>query len=96
MYISETIISNLLIEIDSLAERLKNIKQAFYNTSHKDLRKRLICENQKIIVRVSEIVSIAHLLEKRNNEEICFSKLLVEKSRRTISYAKMESNLFLL
>ena len=97
MYSSETIIDNLLMEIDSLTYRLENIKKAFCNTSHDGLRERLICENQNILTRVWELFSIANLLEKRNNEEICFSKLLVEKCRRTIiANAKIERNLFFL
>ena len=59
MHISESIINNLLMEVESLSYRLKNIKQAFTNTAHNGLRERLIYENQSVLLRVKEIFSIA-------------------------------------
>ena len=34
MYRSESITSNLLMEVDSLSNRIANIKQAYLNTAH--------------------------------------------------------------
>ena len=96
MYKSESIINNLLIEVDSLSYRITNIHQAFFNTSHVGLRERLFQENKKISKRLSEIFSIAKILKDRNNEKISFSNLLVEKCERVITQTKMEKKLFFL
>ena len=54
MFQSESIINNLLMEVDSLSNRIGNIKQAYFNTAHDGLRKRLFYENNKIFhVRLS-------------------------------------------
>ena len=84
------------MEVDVLMNRLRNIKQSFKTTHNKALRERLFCENKKIFKRVNEIYKIAELLNKKNNENINFSKLLVEITRRTLNENKFESNLFFL
>ena len=96
MYKSESIINNLLIEVDSLNIRIKNIKQVYCNTSHDRLRERLNYENQNIFDRLKEIFSIAKILEKRTNEKVNFSSLLLEKCRRTISETEIRRDLFYL
>ena len=96
MYKSESIISILLMEVDSLSNRIANIKQAYFNTSHVGLRKRLFDENKNISQRLNEIFSIAKILRNRNNEKLSFSSLLVEKCERTIAQTKMEKDLFFL
>ena len=96
MYKSESIINNLLIEVDSLSYRLTNIHQAYCNTSHVGLRDRLFYENKNITQRLNEIFSIAKVLKNRNNENISFSSLLVEKCKRTIDQRRIEKNLFFL
>ena len=95
MYRSESIINNFLIEVDSLSHRIINIHQAYCNTSHVNLRERLFYENKAITKRLNEILSIAKVLKDRNNENISFSGLLVEKCERTI-YKIVEKNLFFL
>ena len=87
---------NLLIEVDFLSNRLKNIKQSFKTTNNKALKERLFSENKNIFKRVNEIYKIAELLNKKNNEKINFSKLLVEISKRILNENKFESNLFFL
>ena len=96
MYKSESIINNLLIEVDSLSYRITNIHQAYFNTSHGGLRDRLFYENKNISQRLNEIFSIAKVLKNRNNENISFSSLLVEKCKRTIDQKRIEKNLFFL
>ena len=91
---SESIVNNLLIEVDALSYRISNIHQTFLNTSHLGLRERLIYENINISQRLNEIFSIAKLLKDRNNEQVCFSTLLVEKCERTIAKKRIERNLF--
>ena len=96
MYKSETIVNNLLMEVDSLSYRITNINQAYFSTSHERLRERLFHENIILSKRLEEIFTIAKILKNRNNEFITFSSLLVEKCERTISKKRMEKNLFFL
>ena len=96
MYISESITSNLLMEVDSLTNRIANIKQTYNNTEHDGLRERLFYENKNISQRLNEINSIAKFLKNSNNENISFSSLLVEKCKRTIDQKRIERNLFFL
>ena len=84
------------MEIDVLSNRLRNIKQSFKTTHNKALKERLFSENKNILKRVNEIYKIAELLNKKNNENINFSKLLVEITKRTLNENKFESNLFFL
>ena len=93
---SQSITNNLLIEVDVLANRLRNIKQSFKTTHNKTLKERLFSENKNIFKRINEIYKIADRLEKSNNEEFNFSTLLIEKTKRTLNENKFESNLFFL
>ena len=93
---SESIINNLLFEVDALSYRITNIHQTFLNTSHVSLRERLFYENINISQRLDEILSIAKALKNRNNENISFSSLLVEKCERAIANKRIEKNLFFL
>ena len=87
--------NNLLIEVDALSNRLRNIKQSYKTTENKALKARLFIENKNIFKRVKEIYKIAELLNK-NNGNINFSNLLFEITKRTLNENKFESNLFFL
>jgi len=93
---SQSLTNNLLMEVDFLSNRLRNIKQSFKTTSNTALKERLFSENKNISKRVKEIYKIAEILNKKNNEKIKFSKLLVEITKRTLNENKFESNLFFL
>ena len=93
---SHSLTNNLLIEVDMLSNRLRNIKQSFKTTSNTALKERLFSENKNIFKRVNEIYKIAELLNKNNNEKINFSNLLFEITKRTLNENKFESNLFFL
>ena len=93
---SQSITNNLLMEVDVLSNRLRNIKQSYKTTENKSLKGRLFSENKNIFKRVNEIYKIAELLNKKNNEKINFSKLLVEITKRTLNENKFERNLFFL
>ena len=84
------------MEVDLLSNRLRNIKQSFKSTHNKVLKERLFSENKTIFKRVNEIYKIAKLLDKKTNEKINFSNLLVEITKRTLNENKFESNLFFL
>ena len=84
------------MEVDVLTNRLRNIRQSFKTTHNKALKERLFSENKNIFKRVNEIYKIAKLLNKKYNEKINFSNLLVEITKRTLNENKFESNLFFL
>ncbi len=89
---SQSLTNNLLMEIDVLSNRLRNIKQSYKTTENKALKERLFSENKNISKRVNEIYKIAVLLNKNNIEKINFSNLLFEISKRTLYENKFESN----
>ena len=93
---SQSLTNNLLMEVDVLTNRLRNIRKTFKTTHNKVLRERLFSENKNIYNRVNEISKIAELLNKKPNEQINFSKLLLEITKRTLNENKFESNLFFL
>ena len=93
---SQSITNNLLMEVEVLSNRLRNIKQSYKSTENKALKGRLFYENKNLFKRVNEIYKIAKLLNKNNNENINFSNLLVEITKRTLNENKFESNLFFL
>ena len=93
---SQSLTNNLLMEVDFLSNRLRNIKQSYKTTENKALKERLFTENKNIFKRVNEIYKIAELLNKNNTENINFSNLLVEITKRTLNENKFESNLFFL
>ena len=93
---SQSLTNNLLIEVDVLSNRLRNIKQTYKTTENKALKERLFSENNNIFKRVNEIYRIADLLNKNNNDKINFSNLLFETTKRTLIENKFERNLFFL
>ena len=92
---SQSLTNNLLIEVEFLSNRLRNIKQSYKITENKSLKERLFSESKNIFNRVNEIYKIAELLNK-NNEKINFSKVLFEITKRTLNESKFENNLFFL
>jgi len=92
---SQSLTNNLLIEVEVLSNRLRNIKQSYKSTENKALKGRLFSENKNLFKRVYEIYKIAELLNK-NNGKINFSNLLYEITKRTLNENKFERNLFFL
>ena len=92
---SQSLTNNLLMEVDVLSNRIRNIKQSYKTTENKALKVRLFSENKNIFRRVNEIYKIAEFFNK-NNEKINFSNLLFEITKRTLNENKFESNLFFL
>ncbi len=84
------------MEVEVLSNRLRNIKQSYKFIENKALKERLFSENKNLFTRVNEIYKIAELLNKNNTENINFSNLLFEITKRTINENKFESNLFFL
>ena len=93
---SQSITNNLLMEVDVLTNRLRNIKQSYKTPENKALKERLFSENKNIYKRVNEIYKIALLLNKRKNGEINYSNLLFEITKRALYENKFKSNLFFL
>ena len=93
---SQSLTNNLLLEVDFLSNRLRNIKQSYKTTENKALKGRLFTESKNIFKRVNEIYKIAELLNKNSTEKINFSNLLIELTKRTLNENRFESNLFFL
>ena len=93
---SQSLTNNLLMEVEVLSNRLRNIKQSYKSTENKALKGRLFSENRDLFKRVIEIYKIAEILNKNKTENINFSNLLVEITKRTLNENKFESNLFFL
>ena len=93
---SLSITNNLLMEVDVLNNRIRNIKQSFKTIHNEGLRERLFSETKSILKRINEIHKIANHLNKSSTEKLNFSNLLVEKTRRSLNENKFESNLFFL
>jgi len=93
---SQSLTNNLLMEVDVLSNRLRNIKQSFKTTQNKSLKERLLSENKTICKRINEIYRIAEFLNKKNNENFNFSNLLFEVTKRSLIENKLESSLFFL
>ena len=93
---SQSLTNTLLMEVEVLSNRLRNIKQSYKSTENKALKCRLFSENKNLFKRVNEIYKIAELLNKNNTENINFSNLLVEITKRILNENKFESNLFFL
>ena len=96
MRASESIISDLLNEVEFLTYRIRNIKHCFITTSNKNLKERLIQEKKTIFERLVEVLRIAEFLNEKTSGKINFSLLLIEKSKRTLVETKTQSNLFLI
>ena len=93
---SQSLTNSLLMEVEFLSNRLRNIRQSCKTTENKALKVRLFSENKNIFKRVNEIYKIAELLNKNNTEKINFSNLLFEIAKRTLQENKFERNLFFL
>ena len=87
---SQSLTNNLLMEVEILSNRLRNIKQSYKTTENKALKGRLFSENKNIFKRVNEIHKIAEILNK-NNEKINFSNL--REKIILISVNKISENL---
>ena len=92
---SQSLTNNLLMEVDVLSNRLRNIMQSYRATGNKALKERLFYENKNIFKRINEIYKIAELLNKNNNK-MNYSNLLVEITKRKLKENKFETNLFFL
>ena len=93
---SQSLTNNLLVEVEILTNRLRNIRQSYKSTENKALKGRLFSENRNLFKRVKEIYKVAELLNKNNAGNINFSNLLLEITKRTLNENKFESNLFFL
>ena len=93
---SQSLTNNLLIEVEVLSNRLRNIKQSYKTTENKALKVRVLSENKNIYKRVDEISRIAELINKNTNEKINFSNLLIEITKRILIENKFQNSLYFL
>ena len=84
----------MLMEVDVLSNRLRNIKQSFRTTHNKGLKERLFSENKNIFKRINEIYKIAMILNEKTNEEINYTNLLSFNVLLVISKSNFEKLIF--
>ena len=72
---SQSLTNILLMEVDVLSNRLRNIKHSFNATQNKALKERLFLENKNIFKRVKEISKIAKLLNNQAKEKINYFQI---------------------
>ena len=85
---SQSLTNNLLMEVEVLSNRLRNIKQSYKSTENKALKGRLFSENRNLFKRVKEIYKVAELLNKNNACSRCsaFPKCLILRSCKVHSF----------
>ena len=83
---SQSLTNNLLIEVDVLSNRLRNIKNSYKTTENKALKERLFSENKNIFKRVGEIYKIAKIL-KHNKLYNCY----ISQTCRTMPFLRHQA-----
>ena len=79
---SESLVEKLLIEIDSIKARTKNIKVTLKYTNNRNLKFRLKKEFRSLLNRLVDIQNISSQIYNSNKNQICLSALLEEKCKR--------------
>ena len=93
---SESIVGNLLLELDSISSRMKNISLIYKQTINRDLKDRLILEHKELETRSKEISYIAKNLRVKSPEKLTLLNLLKElciRIKRDFFYSQ---NLFII
>lgn len=93
--VSESLVENLLIELDTIISRIKNIRKTVEQTTNNYLIKRLLLEYKNLMIRLDEISSIANLLKEYTpSEKLSYSNLLSERCKRSKEGNFNNKNLF--
>ena len=82
--ISESIVENLLIEIEMINGRIKRLVMNYNQTLNIDLRKRLIEEYKDLSYRLKEINKTSNTLTKFTSNKISLSSLLLVQSNKSL------------
>ena len=82
--ISESIVENLLIEIEMINGRIKKLVMNYNQTVNIDLRKRLVEEYKDLSDRLKEINKTSNTLNKFTSNKISLSSLLLVQSNKSL------------
>ena len=82
--ISESIVENLLIEIEMINGRIKKLVMNYNQTVNIDLQKRLIEEYKDLSNRLKEINNTSNTITKFTSNKISLSNLLLVQSNKSL------------
>ena len=82
--ISESIVENLLIEIEMINGRIKRLVMNYNQTVNIDLKKRLIEEYKDLSNRLKEINKTSNTITKFTSNKISLSNLLLVQSNKSL------------
>ena len=82
--ISESIVENLLIEIEMINGRIKRLVMNYNQTVNIDLKKRLLEEYKDLSYRLKEINKTSNTLTKLTSNKISLSSLLLVQSNKSL------------
>lgn len=82
--ISESIVENLLIEIEMINGRIKRLVMNYNQAANIDLKKRLIEEYNDLSKRLKEINKTSNTIVKFTSNKISLSSLLLVQSNKSL------------
>jgi len=82
--ISESIVENLLIEIEMINGRIKRLVMNYNQAVNIDLKKRLIEEYKDLSNRLKEINNTSNTIVKFTSNKISLSSLLLVQSNKSL------------
>ena len=82
--ISESIVENLLIEIEMINGRINSLVMNYNQAVNIDLKKRLIEEYKDLSNRLKEINNISNTMVKFTSNKISLSSLLLVQSNKSL------------
>ncbi len=82
--VSESIVENLLIEIEMINSRISKLLLNYNQTCNLELKKRLFREHLDLSNRLGEINSISNTICSLSTNEISLSNLLLVQSNRSL------------
>jgi len=91
---SEILIQSISKEIEIITKRIFAIKNAFYQTNNKNLRKRLSNEYSYLFNKFIDLKSKVFLFTRQNKDNLSYSSILYEKYRRCEKLIFQNNNLF--
>ena len=91
---SEILIQYVFKEIEIITKRIFAIKNAFYQTNNKILRKRLSNEYSYLFNKFIDLKSKVFLFTRQNKDYLSYSSILYEKYRRYEELIFQNNNLF--
>ena len=91
---SEILIQSLSKEIEIITKRIFAIKNAFYQTNNKKLRKRLLNEYSYLFNKFLDLKSMVFLFTRQNKETLSYSSILHERYCRSEKLIFQNNNLF--